>query len=132
MTKTPTTHKETRFGVLEIHEIEKMVMDNLIQVQKFIFRQFDVLPINQETVKKIHQLLAGLCAWLIHRFLWIHPFFDYNGRVSRLIGELYLLQQHLPVTSFRAIARIDFVQAVKAATKNNNLSLLMTLLQKNS
>ena len=24
-----------------------------------------------------------LLAWMMHKFLWIHPFFDYNGRISR-------------------------------------------------
>lgn len=30
-------------------------------------------------------------AWTHHRFLWIHPFKDYNGRVSRLLTNIILL-----------------------------------------
>lgn len=127
MTKTPITYRETKLGVLEIKEIEKIVTDNLALVQKFIIRHQKGLEIRQETARKLHQLLAGNlfgeagkyrkhnvalgdfespsyfkvpmlmkdweadlktrikhtknkkqhidnCAWLIHRFLWIHPF----------------------------------------------------------
>ncbi len=182
MTKTPVTYKETLRGILEIHEIEKMIMDNLINVQKYVFRNYHTLQINQETVVQLHTLLAGnlfeeagtyrkhdvelgvfkppayfklaehmknweadykerrahartheakieLCAWLIHRFLWIHPFFDYNGRMSRILGELYLLQNNFPAISFHSIARVDFVKAVKEATRTGDLHLLVQLIQ---
>lgn len=70
-----------------------------------------------------------LCAWLIHRFLWIHPFFDYNGRIARLLGELFLLKNNLPIVTFQNLKRIDFVRAVKEATTTNNLNLLTELIQ---
>ena len=69
-----------------------------------------------------------LCAWLIHRLLWIHPFFDYNGRVARLLGELFLLRNGFPVVSYRATKRTDFVKAVKEATNTGDLSLLEQLI----
>lgn len=177
MTKTPITYKETLDGIFEIHEIERIVMDNLVRVQKYLFRNYKKLPIGEKTAQKFHEFLArnlfkeaghyrkhdvmlgiflppphfqirehmrnweadykerkintktksehiDLCAWLIHRFLWIHPFFDYNGRVSRLLGELYLLQNHFPIIPFRAMARVDFVKAVKHATATGDLTLL--------
>ncbi len=185
MVKTPTTYKETLQGILGIHEIEKIVLDNLIKVQKFVFRDYTKLTIDEQTAKRLHRLLAAnlfeeageyrthdvqlgsfepppyykiaehmknwegdyrerakharsesekiaVCAWLIHRFLWIHPFFGYNGRTSRLLGELYLLKNRLPVVSFRATPRIDFVKAVKEATQTGNLSLLEQLMRKRS
>lgn len=184
MTKTPVVHKETLLGVLEVQEIEKLIMDNLVNVQKYIFRNYHNIDINQTTAQYLHKLLANsvfanagnyrkhniqlgffeppayyqirenmrnweedyharekfaktkskkieLCAWLMHRFLWIHPFFDYNGRISRLLGELYLLQNQLPVISFRAMKRINFVSAVKTATDTNDLSLLQKLIAAN-
>lgn len=158
-------------------------MDGLIQVQKYLFRNYRHLPIGQPTTQKLHKLLAGslfldagryrthdvqlgsfqpphfyaiaeqmknweadykertrhaknteqkieLCAWLMHRFLWIHPFFDYNGRVARLLGELFLLQNKLPVIPFRAVSRLGFVKAVKMATANQDLSALIKLMTK--
>lgn len=182
MTKTPVTYKETLQGVIEVYEIESIIMDNLIKVQKYLFRNYRKLSISQETVKHLHTLLAvnlfqeagtyrkynielgsyippeffkipqmmkdweddykerkkhvhtkkqkvELCTWLIHRFLWIHPFFDYNGRIARLLGELFLLKNTLPIVTFQKIRRIDFVRAVKEATATNDLSLLLELIQ---
>jgi fido (protein-threonine AMPylation protein) len=59
MTKTPVTHKETLQGILEIHEIEKIILDNLINVQKFVFRNYKKLEIGEGTAQRIHKLLAG-------------------------------------------------------------------------
>lgn len=181
MTKTPVTYKETLQGILSVREIERIVMDNLINVQKYLFRNYHKLPINQETAKYLHKLLIAnlfdeggayrkhnvqlgffepptyfnvpqhmkdweedykerkkhartreqkieLCAWLVHRFLWIHPFFDYNGRVSRLMGSLFLLKNKLPVVTFQSVKRADFVHAVKKATENGSLDQLIDLI----
>jgi len=56
----------------------------------------------QKFIKSIDEHIK-LLAWLMHRFLWIHPFFDYNGRISRLLEEIYLLKNNLPVVSFRGV-----------------------------
>ncbi len=181
MTKTPVTYKETVQGILTVGEIERVVMDNLIKVQKYLFRNYHKLPINQATVKCLHKLLTAglfdeggnyrkhnvelgsfepptyfkvpqcmidwdedykerekhartreekieLCAWLIHRFLWVHPFFDYNGRISRLMGELFLLKNKLPVVTFQSVKRVDFVRAVKRVTDGGDLKELIELI----
>ncbi|MEK7480617.1 MAG: Fic family protein [Patescibacteria group bacterium] len=184
MTKTPVTYRETLQGILEVHEIEKIILDNLIKTQKFVFRNHAQLMIGEQTAKRFHKLLAGnlfdeagtyrthdielgdfkppeyfymselmknwendyrersqhissrdskieLCAWVTHRFLWIHPFFDYNGRVGRLLGELFLLKNDLPIVSFHTTQRTDFVKAVKEATRTSNLTLLKEIIAKN-
>ena len=81
------------------------------------------LNAQQTTADKI-----DTCAWMIHRFLWIHPFFDYNGRLARLLGEIYLIQRQLPIVDFRKTRRTDFVSAVKAATATGELDTLKDLL----
>lgn len=181
MVKTPVAYKETKQGILEIHEIERIIMDNLVNVQKYVFRNYKKLPIGEAIAQKLHGFLAGslfeeagqyrkhdvelgafqpphyfqvrehmrnweadykerksyarikdahidLCAWLIHRFLWIHLFFDYNGRISRLLGALYLLQNNFQIIPFQAVARVDFVKAVTRATTTNDLILLKQLI----
>jgi len=40
--------------------------------------------------------LICLLAWAHHRFLWIHPFTDYNGRIARLLNNIILLNLNLP------------------------------------
>lgn len=42
------------------------------------------------------QELVSLLAWAHHRFLWIHPFQDYNGRLARLLTNVILLKLELP------------------------------------
>lgn len=71
-----------------------------------------------------------LLAWFMHRFLWIHPFFDYNGRVIRIVGELYLLKNDLPLISFRGVSRTSFVKAVQKVTFEHNHNDLKNLLRK--
>jgi Fic family protein len=39
---------------------------------------------------RVHQVLA--MASMHHRFLWIHPFVDGNGRIARLLIDAYLLR----------------------------------------
>lgn len=182
MTKTPTSYRETLFGILPQREIEQMITDNLALVQKYSIRHSTQLTLNQATVQQLHRLLAGnlyemagcyrthdiqlgsfeppayfdvpirmkdweddlatrrkhdrskqqkfeTCAWMIHRLLWIHPFFDYNGRIARLLGELYLLQYHLPMVDFRQTKRKEFITAVKIATAKGSLDQLIQLLQ---
>lgn len=181
MPKTPTGHRETRLGILNQTEIEKIITENLALVQKYIIRHSGNLIITAETAKQLHAMIAGNlyveagqyrkhdvqlgffvpptyyelpvlmknweddlsarvqstktpkqhienCAWLIHRFLWIHPFFDYNGRMARLLGELYLIQNDLPLVDFQQTKRKEFVESVKLATSEGDLSQLEQLL----
>ncbi|MFA5946076.1 MAG: Fic family protein [Patescibacteria group bacterium] len=45
--------------------------------------------------------LIELLAWAHHRFLWIHPFQDYNGRMGRLLVNMVLLNFDLPPVELR-------------------------------
>ena len=40
---------------------------------------------------KFFNTLIELLSWAHHRFLWIHPFQDYNGRIGRLLINIILL-----------------------------------------
>ena len=43
-----------------------------------------------ERLSRVHRILAVAAAH--HRLLWIHPFFDGNGRVARLMSHAMLLR----------------------------------------
>ena len=83
--------------------------------------------------EKEEEFLAGiisLLAWFQHRFVWIHPFNDYNGRVARLITNLLLLNLDLPITTIKAGTEEDrknYIEGMKQADKHD-FSLLENLI----
>lgn len=76
--------------------------------------------------------LISLLTWFQHRFVWIHPFRDYNGRVARLLTNLLLLNLGLPILTIKAEAGTDrnkYIKAMKTADQYD-LSKLENLLAK--
>jgi Fic family protein len=74
----------------------------------------------------------SLIAWAHHRFLWIHPFTDYNGRIGRLLNSAILLSLDLPPIELKVetkSGRIKYVFALQAAD-NGNYSYLEKIIQK--
>ena len=74
--------------------------------------------------------VISLLAWFQHRFVWIHPFNDYNGRVARLITNLLLLNLNFPIITISAETgkeRERYVHSMKAADQQN-LSQLENLI----
>ena len=183
MSKTKPLYRETKFGVLLISEIESMITDGVANVNVFLLRGFEKLPISVKTAKELHEKVAGhvfkdagnfrksevsvgayeppkffhipelmmnweydynerhryvksqdeqieLLAWMMHQFLLIHPFFDYNGRVARLLGQLFLLQHKMPISSFIGIKRTDYANTMKKATTENDIRSVIKLINK--
>jgi Fic family protein len=183
MSKTKPSYRETKFGVLSVSEIEAMITDGVANVNAFLLREFENLPISIKTAKDLHEKISShvfketgnfrkkevtvgnyeppkffqipelmanwefdyaerhkyaktqdeqieLLAWMMHQFLLIHPFFDYNGRVARLLGQLFLLRHKLPISSFVGNKRTDFAMAMKKATASNDLSGIVKLINK--
>lgn len=70
--------------------------------------------------------LVHFLAWLHHRFLWIHPFKDYNGRVARLLTNIVLLNLNLPPIELKVetkTGRKKYAQALKNADGRNYSSI---------
>ena len=181
--KTKPTYRETKFGILSVAEIEALITDGVANVNAFLLREFENLPIGVKTARELHAKIAGhifaeagsfrkkevtvgnyeppkffqipelvanwesdynerhkhaknqedqieLLAWMMHRFLWIHPFFDYNGRIARLLGQLFLLRHKLPISSFVGIKRTDFANTMKKATAEHDLNSIVKLINK--
>lgn len=62
--------------------------------------------------------LVGLLTWAHYRFLWIHPFLDYNGRIGRLLINVILLNLRLPPIELRVetiSGRDAYIRALKDA-----------------
>ena len=70
--------------------------------------------------------LISLIAWAHHRFLWIHPFKDYNGRIARLLINVILLNLNLPPIELKVETkkgRQKYVKALQNADRENYLDL---------
>ncbi len=72
----------------------------------------------QKFVKELIELLA----WAHHRFLWVHPFKDYNGRMARLLSNIILLNLNLPPTELKVETkggRRKYIDALEQADKGD-------------
>lgn len=67
-----------------------------------------------------------LVSWFQHRFVLIHPFLDYNGRIGRMLTVLLLLNLGLPPIEIKAETTSDrkrYINSLKKADKGNFSSL---------
>ncbi len=75
-------------------------------------------PRDENFIGKVVELLA----WFQHRFVWIHPFQDYNGRVARMLTILILLKLNLPPIEIKAETGLDrkkYLEAMYSADGGN-------------
>ena len=66
--------------------------------------------------------LVSLLAWSHHKFLWIHPFQDYNGRIGRLLNTVILLNLNLPPIELKVettSGRKRYIKALQGADNGN-------------
>lgn len=64
-----------------------------------------------------------------HRFVWIHPFFDGNGRTVRLIFNLLLMKAGYPPAIILKNDRKKYYDALNQANKGDYSKLLLLILQ---
>ncbi|MCG2692695.1 Fic family protein [Candidatus Parcubacteria bacterium] len=78
-----------------------------------------------ENTKFLDELIEFI-AWLHHKFLWIHPFQDYNGRIARLLINIILLNLNLPPIELKVetkVGRKKYVTALQEADKGDYIKL---------
>lgn len=76
--------------------------------------------------------LVQLLAWSHHRFVWIHPFTNGNGRTARLLTNLILLlKQYAPLRLYYRVgeSRSQYVIALRSADEGNYEALENLILQ---
>ena len=100
----PHTHRRVhvRPGEFRDDEVEvgRHVPPAAIALPKFLARFEEAY--NPSALSKIRQIVALAASH--HRFLWIHPFFDGNGRVVRLMSHAVLKRMGIG-SSFWSVAR---------------------------
>ncbi|HSW87964.1 MAG TPA: Fic family protein [Candidatus Saccharimonadales bacterium] len=99
---------------IQIPELIKNLCDDLAERLKH-------LPQSENGELFLSELII-LLAWFQHRFVWIHPFQDYNGRIARLLTNLILLNLGFPIITIIADTgeeRDQYVAAMKAADQHD-------------
>lgn len=64
-----------------------------------------------------------------HRFVWIHPFFDGNGRTVRLVFNLLLMQAGYPPAIILRNDRKKYYDALNLANNGNYSKLYLIVMQ---
>ena len=64
-----------------------------------------------------------------HRFVWIHPFFDGNGRTVRLLFNLLLMKEGFPPAIILKIDRKKYYDALNQSNNGDYSKLLLLVLQ---
>lgn len=70
-----------------------------------------------------------MAAIMHHRFVWIHPFFDGNGRTVRLLTNLYLMQHGYPPCIILKNDRKKYYDALNKANNNDYEKLMLLIMQ---
>lgn len=107
------------------------VRELIINLCEDLNERLKYLPAPQDVEHFLAEVIS-LLAWFQHRFVWIHPFKDYNGRLARLLTNLLALNIGLPVLEIRAETEKDrkrYIKAIKAADEHD-LSKLEKLIAK--
>lgn len=77
--------------------------------------------------KKLHPVeLSALCH---HQLVYIHPFFDGNGRTARLLMNLLLMQKGYPLVVILKNDRKKYYQVLTKADKKDYTSFLQFIVQ---
>ena len=80
--------------------------------------------------EKFLQEVVSLIAWFQHKFVWIHPFNDYNGRTARLLSNLLFIQFGLPAVEIKVESKKDrdvYITAMRRAD-GGDYALLETII----
>lgn len=115
--KTEPNHVETSTG--EIHyyaspEETPIMMGELLQWYRAELQTGSLHPV-------------ALAATFHHRFTHIHPFDDGNGRLSRLLMNLILMQREYPPAIFQIAERDQYLAALQHADAGDTSDLIRLL-----
>jgi Fic family protein len=89
-----------------------------------------IIPLMDDYIRTIKNLTLHplkKAAIIHHQLVWIHPFFDGNGRVARLITNLFFMQEGYPPIVLKQEQRKIYYHVLHQAD-NGNLSPLAMFL----
>lgn len=87
----------------------------------------DLIEWIKKNRKKLHTI--ELAAILHHKLVWIHPFFDGNGRAARLAMNLILMQTGYPLVVILKNDRKKYYETLAKSDKGNYLPFVRFIAQ---
>lgn len=115
-------HNLVTWGILEDHGKYRTINVMITGAVKNP-PDFSKVPILMDemlaNVKKMKGHDAAIAAYLHHRFVEIHPFSDGNGRVARLLTNLYLMKKGYPPIVLKKEDRDKYYDFLRKADLGN-------------
>ena len=93
----------------KVHEMMKNLIDDIEHAIKQL-----PLKVSDFYITSIIELLA----LFQHRFVVIHPFLDYNGRISRMFTNYLLMREELPIIEIPVTTKLlrkEYIQSLQKA-----------------
>jgi len=81
-----------------------------------------------ENKTKLHPV--ELAAVFHHKYTYIHPFIDGNGRSARLLTNLILMRSGYPICVVRMEDRDEYMNALEKASINNDYTDFIKIIEK--
>ena len=83
--------------------------------------------IKEVTIREKKESILSLATFTHHRFVWIHPFFDGNGRTARLLMNLLLMKEGYPPAIILKNDRKKYYDALNQANQGNYEKLTLLI-----
>lgn len=90
------------------------VPPNHLKIRELIDDLLNEVRVNTERLNTV-----DLAARFHHRFVWIHPFYDGNGRTARLLMNLLLMREGFPPAIILVNDRRKYYRTLDAANDGN-------------
>ncbi len=141
--------KDIPLSEMLIRNLHSLIVQNIDGVDAGAYRTYDVRitgskhtpPPAFEVLHRMKDLLdwyknnknkldiITLATEFKHRFVYIHPFGDGNGRVSRLILNIILMKQGYPIVMILKNDRAKYYKALQKADKGKTEDLVLFISQ---
>jgi len=138
---TISEHTIKSLHALVIQEINKNIAGQYRNVDVFITGTEHKPPSAIDVAFKMHELIEWarknyskmdvieFSSMFHHKFVHIHPFEDGNGRVGRLLMNIFLMQYGFPLAIIQKNDRQKYYRVLAAADKGNYKPLILFVAQ---
>ncbi|MFZ4477035.1 MAG: Fic family protein [Saprospiraceae bacterium] len=143
------SEKERNMTAVDVLEVHALVMDKIEKAFAGRYRNAGVRISGANFVSpnalKVPELMDELLEWVHapdaqlpiavkaaifhHRFVWIHPFFDRNGRTARLLFNLLLMKRGFPPAIILKNDRKKYYDALNKANAGHYGKLVLLVFQ---